>query len=145
MVQDMSLVTAPIIDGDVCIFDAKGLTLWHVMRVVASVSTIRLFFKYVQEAAALRLMQNHFVNCSPVLTKLMGFLKPFMKKELSDGMHFHTSGLESLYEFVSPDVLPEEYGGTDGCLEDYFKQTISKLYDQRDYVLNDDNFFVTTE
>lgn len=145
MVQDTMCILTEIIDGNVCIFDAKGLTIWHVMKAIGDPSTVKFFFKYIQEASPIKIKQNHFVNCSAILKKLMGFLKSFMKKELSDTLHFHTSGLETLHEFIDKEILPEEYGGTAGCLEDYFKQTLCSLYDHRDYLMNDDNFFVSTK
>jgi hypothetical protein len=145
MFQDMLHVKAPITHGDMCIFDAKGLTIWHLMKMASSVNAIRLFMRYVQEAAALKLMQNHFVNCSSVLTKVMSFLKPFMKKELSDAMYFHTSGFESLHEFIPKEYLPVEYDGTNESLEDYSKKTVKNLHDIRDYLIKDENFFIANE
>lgn len=145
MIQDMMFVKAAPVKGDACIFDAKEFTLWHFMKVASSVTAVRHFMKYVQEAAPLRIIQNHFVNCSPVLSKVIAFLRPFMKKELSDAMHFHTSGFESLHEFIPPDCLPEEYGGTVGCLDDYYKTTISNLNELRDYFLKDENFFISDD
>ncbi|XP_070509933.1 alpha-tocopherol transfer protein-like [Chironomus tepperi] len=145
MFQDMLNVKSPMTRGDMCIFDAKGLTIWHLMKMVSGVNAIRLFMRYVQEAAALRLMQNHFVNCSTVLMKVISFLKPFMKKELSDVMHFHTSGFESLHEFIPKEYLPVEYDGTEESLDDYSKKTVSNLHDLRDYLIKDENFFIANE
>ena len=33
-------------------------------------------------------------------------------------MHFHTDGLESLYDHVPRDMLPSEYGGKAGSLSE---------------------------
>jgi len=145
MFQDMMHVKVPMIHGDLCIFDAKGLTIWHLMKMVSSVNAIRLFMRYVQEAAATKLKQNHFVNCSSVLTKVISFLKPFMNKELSDNMHFHTSGFEALHKFIPKEYLPVEYEGTEESLDDYSKKTVSYLHDVRDYLIKDENFFISNE
>lgn len=52
MVADARLVTGdPILDladGEVPIFDMKGVSMWHLFKI--SLSTLRLYFKYVQEA-----------------------------------------------------------------------------------------------
>jgi len=32
-------------------------------------------------------------------------------------IHIHSAGLESLYEYVPKDILPEKYGGYAGPLE----------------------------
>lgn len=46
-------------------------------------------------------------------------------------MHFHTSGIESLYEFIPQDMLPEEYGGTAGKLADFKAQFLEKVMEKR--------------
>lgn len=145
MIQDMMSVKSPNVNGEMCIFDAKGLTVWHVMKLASNVSAIRHFMKYVQEAAPIRLIQNHYVNCTPALSKVMALLKPFMKKEMSENMHFHTNGFESLHKFVPANCLPEEYEGTQGKLEDYFNTTVANIKDLRDYLIKDENFFLSED
>jgi hypothetical protein len=140
MVLDTLHMKPVTINGDICIFDAKDFSLWHFMKMAANVSTVRVFMRYVQEAIALRIVQNHFVNCSPVLTKLIALIRPFMNKELNDSMHFHTAGFESLYDFVPKELLPNEYGGTVGELNEHYKQTVSDMQDLREYLNNDENF-----
>lgn len=33
-------------------------------------------------------------------------------------MHFHSSGMDSLYEFVPKNILPRDYGGEDKSSEE---------------------------
>jgi hypothetical protein len=42
-----------------------------------------------------------------------GIVKPFMADYVKNNIHFHPN-YESLHEFVSKDVLPEELGGNGG-------------------------------
>lgn len=48
-------------------------------------------------------------------------------------MHFHVTGLDTLYAHVPRDILPEECGGHAGKIEDlsdrFYKQLLSKRYD----------------
>lgn len=44
-------------------------------------------------------------------------------------MHFHYSNWESLHKFISPDVLPPEYGGTARDI-DHDKQVQRTIYDR---------------
>lgn len=47
-------------------------------------------------------------------------------------MHFHVTGLDTLYAHVPRDILPEECGGHAGKIEDlsdqFYKQLLSKRY-----------------
>lgn len=48
----------------------------------------------------------------------MALMKPFMKKELLDAMHLHTSLDTFIDKHVPKLMLPEEYGGSAGKLKD---------------------------
>jgi len=51
MFADLRLVSPDpnpeLADGEIPIFDMKGMTIWHLFRL--NFSTLRLYFKYVQE------------------------------------------------------------------------------------------------
>lgn len=53
-----------------------------------------------------------------MVNTIISWIKPFLKKKISDRMHFHPDGLESLYKFVPKEILPEEYGGNAGKLQE---------------------------
>ena len=129
-----------ISDGEICIFDAKDFSIWHFFKLAGCISTVRLFMRFVQEAVPHRLVQNHFVNCSPILTKVIALIKPFMQKELSETLHFHTDGLESLHKMVPKIYLPSEYGGSLGSIDKIYEDFMRSLNDARDFVGNDENW-----
>lgn len=57
MVADVRLVSpdpnpGDLADGEVPIFDMRGVTIWHLLKV--NLSTLRLYFKYAQEAHPVR-------------------------------------------------------------------------------------------
>lgn len=43
-------------------------------------------------------------------------------------MHFHTNTIEELYEFIPREILPEEYGGNAGKLDDLKEQFWRKCF-----------------
>lgn len=140
MVQDLihtMLNDGIIAEGEVCIFDSKDFSIWHFLKLASNVPTVRLFMRYVQEAVPHRLIDNHFVNCSPILTKIIALIRPFMKKELFDTFHFHTGGFESLHEAVPKECLPNEYEGTVGPLEKYYDDFLRQMDEARDYLCDD--------
>lgn len=74
----------------------------------------------------------------------MSVIKPFVKKEIFDAMHFHTSGYESLHEFISPEILPEEYGGSGGPISKFYQMNLDNMELVKDYIKNDDNWKIST-
>ncbi|XP_011295725.1 alpha-tocopherol transfer protein-like [Musca domestica] len=119
--------TAAILsDGEVVIMDMRGVTMKQVTTLI--ISTMSVFVKYINQAYPNRLRAVHMINCPSYLDKVLAFLKPFMNRELYDMMKCHTKGLESLYECIPKDMLPEEYGGNAGGMAE-----LSLAY--RDYVV----------
>lgn len=46
-------------------------------------------------------------------------------------MHFHTPNSNTLEEFVPKDLLPNEYGGKAGTIEEILSDWIQKVEDHR--------------
>lgn len=143
MISDISFVTPSMRDlteGELSIFDCKGFGARHFWKVLTNYSTLKLFLRYVQEAAPFRISENHYVNCSPMMMKLLALIRPFLKKEVFDVMHFHSSGYETLYEHIPRDMLPFEYGGTIGKVDDLYKKSLELVELQSEYLKDDKNW-----
>lgn len=73
----------------------------------------------------MKLKEVHIVNVSPLVDTIINFVRPFLKEKIRQRIHFH-SNLESLYKFVPQKMLPKEYGGDAGTVEEltgvYHKQ-----------------------
>lgn len=123
MVYDVSVITPEsdcLADGEIIIFDLKGLTGRHLSKL--SLSSLRCFFKYMVEAHPLKIKAVHIVNSHSLLDKLKLLMKPFLGSKAMKVIHFHMPNSTSLYDFVSRDDLPDEFGGTSGPIE------VSKRY-----------------
>uniref|UniRef100_T1P7W3 CRAL/TRIO domain protein n=1 Tax=Musca domestica TaxID=7370 RepID=T1P7W3_MUSDO len=126
---------APVLSaGDVHISDMSCHSMAHMRRM--SLRILRTMLKFVQEAYPVRIKAIHMVNCPSYMNNILAFLRPFVSKRVFELMHFHTSGIESLYEFIPQDMLPEEYGGTAGKLEDFKAQFLEKVMEKRDYLMD---------
>lgn len=142
MISDVGYVIKEIglTEGEIGIMDFNGFSFRHFLKIATNLSTVRLYLRYVQEAVPFRIHQNHFVNCSPILTRIMSLIRPFIKKELFDVMHFHTSGYETLYEHVSRDILPLEYGGDAGKIDEFYEEWVRILDSHSEYLSDDRNW-----
>lgn len=122
---------ATIASGEYFIIDGAGLSFRHFLQVVKNISTVRLYLRYLQEAAPFVIKNLHFVNGSSIVNRFFSLIKPILKKELLEVIHFHTHGFDSLHEFVSKDVLPEQYGGSLGPIEDIHKDVLKRFVAKR--------------
>lgn len=119
MVADVRLVSSDpdpnnLADGEVPIFDMKHVSIWHLLKV--TLSTLKLYFKYTQEAHPVRVQQIHIYNCTSFINRIMALIKPFLKPEVAARFQFHTPGSETLFNFIPREMIPDEYGGSAGPL-----------------------------
>lgn len=66
----------------------------------------------------MKLKEVHVVNVSPIVDTIINFVKPFLKEKIKNRIFVHST-LESLQKYVPKDVLPEEYGGSAGKIQDF--------------------------
>lgn len=116
-------------DGDVPVFDMSGFSYRHLTKL--SLSTLRCYMKFTQEAFPVRLKQIHLINVSPVLNKVLMVLRPFMKTSVSQLLNFHAPNSTTLYDHVPQELLPIEYGGKAGSMIDIKKNFVKQLESQR--------------
>lgn len=119
-----------LIDGEIGIIDMSGFGWRHFMKTASNLSIMKKYMRYVQEAAPFKVVQNHFVNCSPTMERFIAFLKPFMKKEILDSIKFHTS-TETLFEYLPRELVPDEFGGTGGKCDEHHKNWLKIVESKR--------------
>jgi len=132
----------PYTEGTIGIFDAHGFSFSHFMKFVSNINGVSIFTQYGQEAAFTDTIQTHVVNCSPIITKLWNFCKHFLNRHVTDNTYFHSSGFETLHEYINKECLPVEYGGSCGTMDEFVKINIDNLYKHREFVSKNENFFL---
>lgn len=109
-----------ICDGEIIITDVQNYTFKHFLRALASPTTANVFTKYAQDVSQVEMKQVHILNPSWIMDKFMALMRPFVKKELLKMLKTHPQGYESLFQYIEPEILPIEYGGTLGKFDDLF-------------------------
>lgn len=126
MIGDVRLAAEEVgVAGDVYILDAGVVTPAHFSKVTPSL--IKKFLVCVEEAYPVKLKEVHVVNAHPLVDIIFNWVKPLIKEKIRNRVFIHTDGYDSLHKFISKDVLPEEYGGTAGKLQDFHDQWMKKL------------------
>ncbi|XP_011163312.2 alpha-tocopherol transfer protein-like [Solenopsis invicta] len=121
--------------GQIVILDAAGFSFSHLASFNLVILKKILF--YIQEAAPVRLKAIHILNTMPVVDALVNLVKPFMKKELMNILHFHSS-METVKKFLPIEGLPNEYGGKAGSTEEITAKHIKLLEEFRDWFQYDE-------
>jgi len=124
MVIDLWLYTEGTSSGHVILFDMKNVSFGHVGRL--SPMALKKFLYYLQDGLPVRLKGFHFMNASPVIDVILNMMKPFMKKQLMDMFHMHTTN-DTLEKFIPLEVLPNEAGGQAGPIQELHDKNIKNL------------------
>ncbi|XP_078036603.1 alpha-tocopherol transfer protein-like [Augochlora pura] len=135
MVSDLVALQAQTVEGYIFIGDASNVSLGHVGRI--SPMGMKKLVTYVQDAIPVRLKQIHFINTPSVMDVIMNMAKPFMTRDLWSLIHLHSS-LDTLEEYVSLDVLPNDIGGKAGPLSKFHEEQIKELDNKRDWFIEEE-------
>ncbi|EFA05232.2 alpha-tocopherol transfer protein-like [Tribolium castaneum] len=109
---------------DVYILDAGFPWFGHFLKV--SPFLFRKAFICIQEAYPVVIKEVHIVNANSFIDFAISSIKPFLNESLRNAIHVHRN-VETLYDFVPRDILPEEYGGSGGKLTDLKQSWIREL------------------
>ncbi|CAH2982135.1 unnamed protein product [Chilo suppressalis] len=146
IITDMWLLFDDVLeDEDIILTDTKDIVSLRFFYSKFSFSIARRMIKYQQEALPVRLKQIHIVNTPPFIDRLFTWIKPFLKKEITDMMHFHTPNSDTLYNYFSKDELPEDYGGTLAKIDDRMQDFVEEIVSKREYFLKNDLWKVKKE
>uniref|UniRef100_A0A0C9RRA5 TTPAL_4 protein n=1 Tax=Fopius arisanus TaxID=64838 RepID=A0A0C9RRA5_9HYME len=135
MVTDLWIRQMGTMKGHLFVVDIDGITFGHAGRL--SPMGLKKYLTFLQEGLPVRLKGLHFLNSMPVMEIILGMMKPFMKKELMDILHIHTSN-ETAAKFFPIELLPNESGGKAGSLMELHAKNIKRLEANRDWFLEDE-------
>lgn len=134
MVFMTGLTKKPPPEGLIVCFDMKGVGLMHLTRL--RLGPMKYFFHFVQEALPCKLKDIHLVNTVYFIDKLMAIIKPFMKRELYDMIHFHPTSMDwdEFYEKNIPkECCPSDYGGTLATYKEMDAMTVQRMGEMKDF------------
>lgn len=123
--------------GVISVFDMNGVGARHAAALTPGIvkRAVTAWQNYHVTSKSL-----DFVNSPIYLNVILNIFKSFMNEKMKKTVKVHTKGLESLHQIVDKDILPEEYGGTDGKLEDLINFWNEKLLSKRDWFLDDEKY-----
>ncbi|CAG0895718.1 unnamed protein product [Cyprideis torosa] len=123
------------VTGITGILDMAGSTMGHFAQYTPPI--VKKAMTCWQDGYPTRPKGMHYVNLPPSFEMVFGLFKAFMKPKMLRRLHIHTH-VEELHEDIPKEVLPLEYGGTNGKMEDYAKHWRKKVEASRAWFLSDE-------
>ncbi|XP_037813932.1 alpha-tocopherol transfer protein-like [Lucilia sericata] len=120
--------------------DFGDVTATHYLQV--SPAAVRKISQYTEECVPLNLKANHFINTATGFAPLYNLAKTFMPAKTQNKMFVHGSDLEQLYKSIPREILPLEYGGEAGSLQDLIDQWEQKVLSYVKYFKDNDKYGV---
>jgi len=105
-----TLEPATQVAGAIVIFDMDGLSLQQTWQFTPPFA--KRIVDWLQEAIPLRIKNIHIVNEPYIFNVVFALFKPFLREKLKNRIIFHGTDRKSLHQYISPECLPENYGGT---------------------------------
>ncbi|XP_011256049.1 alpha-tocopherol transfer protein-like [Camponotus floridanus] len=136
---DADLYTEGCSPGYIFLFDMHNVRLGHLTRL--SISSIRWFFEYLQDAMPVRLKAIHVLNAVWFMDKIIALIRPFMKRELYEMLHIHTGDVSDIYSHIPPECLPKDYNGELDYVANLHEAHCMKLNQLRDYFREEETLF----
>ena len=118
------------INGLVFIVDGSGFSLMHLRH--STPSWARRSMAVLMAAVPGRVNCCHFVNVPFIFRAIVNMLRSFVGARLKNRLFVHAT-VESLHTHVSTEVLPEEYGGTEGSTKEVLGQWRDYAVTRRSY------------
>ncbi|KAB0791363.1 hypothetical protein PPYR_03163 [Photinus pyralis] len=108
MVITLELMEKGTFDDMVVVCDTTKVEASHLAK--TSVRDTKRYLLYMQDALPVRLTSMHWIVPTGIQELFIPLVKPFIKKGLSQSLHFHNS-YEALFRYCPRELFPKEVGG----------------------------------
>lgn len=128
------------VSGVVQILDMAGVTAGHGFQMVPAI--VKKAMTVWQEGYPIRPKAMHYINTPVAFDTVFNIFKGFMKEKMKKRLQMHGSDLTSLQAQVPISVLPKEYGGECGSVEDIAKDWVARVQKRKAWLREDEKFRV---
>ncbi|XP_018027681.1 alpha-tocopherol transfer protein-like isoform X5 [Hyalella azteca] len=128
------------IKGIVLVNDSAGSTLAHMAAFTPTIAMKAAIF--MQDGYPMRPKALHYINTPAAFDTVFNIFKSFMKEKMKKRIHIHGSDLSSLHKHIPPSLLPKEYGGTNGTVEDITRHWLKRVEARKQWLKEDEQYKV---
>ena len=132
------------INGFIILLDFSNIKLQHIRQFTPDFT--RRYVDCWEKMYPVHLRQIHFYNYPSLFDPILHLFRMFLSKNFKDKIHFHCKSSEdslqkSLHEYIPSELLPNEYGGQLGSIENDINKTfIQWTKEHNDYMIQLDQY-----
>lgn len=131
-----------MIAGEIGLIDMAKASISELLHI--NPSFIKRMSILNQNASPIRLKALHFINTPLGFTTALNMFRGLMTEKNRKKLliHSHGNDLESLHKFIPKSILPKEYGGEAGTIDDLIADWVNILTENRDFLIEDEKYGV---
>lgn len=114
-----------VIAGGRAIIDLEGVNTSHFMQMTPSV--VKKMTVMSQDAAPLRMKGAHYINTPAGFETVYNIFKAFLNEKNRNRLYVHNKNYDEMYQYISKDILPAEYGGNGGTIKEIIEYWKNKV------------------
>jgi len=128
-----------VIRGFILVQDLQGVTANHVTMM--NMASIKKMITMMETAWPLKPKAEHIVNMPGIMEGLFKVAKGMMKSKMQERIKVHLNGdLSKIQEDLGTAVLPLEYGGSSGSLEELQEWVRGKVESEADFLMEESKY-----
>lgn len=128
------------IAGQVGILDFSGVSVSHFLQF--NPTFIKKMTMLQQDATPIRQKASHFVNMPAIALTVFNIFQSFTNEKNKKRVYVHGTDMEALYKVVPRKLLPKEYGGEAGTIQEITNSVEKRLVAMRDFFIEDEKYGV---
>ncbi|KAL1449707.1 hypothetical protein WDU94_002188 [Cyamophila willieti] len=118
------------------ILDLKSVRVGHMLTPAAAKKAVHSW----QDCYPVSPKRFDFIFAPRLIDVALSVFRRFMTAKMRARVHVHGINLKSLHEQVDPSILPTEYGGTAGPVQDLIDYWKQEVLNAKDWYLEEDKF-----
>uniref|UniRef100_A0A8D8ZPS5 Alpha-tocopherol transfer protein n=1 Tax=Cacopsylla melanoneura TaxID=428564 RepID=A0A8D8ZPS5_9HEMI len=123
------------------ILDLRNVRMGHLL----SPATVKKAVHSWQDCYPVSPKRFDFIFVPKLIDVALSVFRRFMTAKMRARVHVHGVSLESLHAQVDPSILPIEYGGTAGPVQDLIDYWKQEVLNAKDWYLEEDKFCTVLE
>ncbi|XP_071443192.1 retinol-binding protein pinta-like [Hetaerina americana] len=127
-----------IVAGSVSVLDMSQASLRQMAQITPAI--IKPIMQYSQKGFPLRPKAFNYIHIPSAFEAAFNLFKSFFSEKLKNRVFVHGNDMNSLFKNVPQRILPTEYGGEAGSIDELTKKWKKEIENARDWFLDDEKY-----
>ncbi|OWR54442.1 hypothetical protein KGM_214234 [Danaus plexippus plexippus] len=125
-----------VVAGMDVLFDMKGVGINILSQWTPTIAKKLIFL--IEKALPVRMKSSHVIYIPPGFEAAYNLFKAFVADKIKQRFHLYGQNHDGMYDALPRSILPKEYGGDDGSLQELIDFWKRKVESYRDWFLKEE-------